>query len=910
MSTRKSSRTRKRSSSSRSVDCESPISAALLKTVDLGLGAIIFVAPHLFGGRHPLGRLVIVALCVATAIAWFARQLLSGNVPWTRSTAWIVPTLAALVVVFQLVPIPAEWLPTLSPRLQEMLPLWSGANGSELGTWQTLSLAPEETRLALAALVAYGLLFVTAVQRLETHSDILRVMQMIGLSAVGVALFGIAQYFTSNGRFFWFYEYPFTTTAYELKAGFTCRNHFAHFLVLGLAMLVAWVMVERQPLKKHSSLSLSNSNKSNRRWQSNHNSSMILSWLLVTALVLVACTILASLSRGGILAMATVILVATACYARARLLNFNHLAAGVILMVLAMAALSLSGKYSDVSKRLDDFVSQDVSTIDSVAGRQPIWAANLEAIRAGWLTGSGAGTHRFIYPAYLAEPVDVEYTHAENGYLQIATENGLPGVLLLLGTFLTCIYWCASSLRNARGNPQVQIMTGGIAAALAASAVHSLVDFVWFIPACTCTTLLLIAALHRIHQLTAMVPQQEASRCLVAPSARFNLALGVTLSGVWAVTTVLSPARVALEWDAYLRASLTNQRSAVARTRASESRQETLAESERLNGSSMLEHLNYVVQEYPHSARAHARLSGTLLATFEDLQQDSENPMPISQIREAALASSFNSAEQLRDWMHHAFGERSRLLYQAYRHARRAVQLCPLQGESYQCLAELCFLEKPSSSNFQTYEQQGLRVQPCDGELLFAIGKNELLAGNETEALRLWAKAYQGAGKHRDQIIRLSVNWMPASQFVEVFQPEWDSLNNVWHFYKQTDNQENLESLLAYASQQADAAIPAMHPNAAGSAWLYLAKMQNELTGPQLALDSLQNAYLLSPDRFAIRYELGKCLLALQQFPAAESHLHWCNQQIPNNPAVRRDLQNATRGRLQQLARSTQTTIR
>ena len=56
-------------------DQETPISAALLKTVDLGLGAIIFVAPHLFGGRHPLGRFVIVALCVVTAIAWFARQL-------------------------------------------------------------------------------------------------------------------------------------------------------------------------------------------------------------------------------------------------------------------------------------------------------------------------------------------------------------------------------------------------------------------------------------------------------------------------------------------------------------------------------------------------------------------------------------------------------------------------------------------------------------------------------------------------------------------------------------------------------------------------------------------------------------------------------------------------------------------
>ncbi|TWU23795.1 O-antigen ligase family protein [Bythopirellula polymerisocia] len=909
MSTGKSSRTRKRSATQKAGDQKTLLSAALLKTVDLGIGAIIFVAPHLFGGRHPLGRFVIVALCVATAIAWFARQFVLPQAKATRVVAWIVPVLASLVVVFQLVPIPAEWMPILSPRLAELLPLWSDASSTapHIGTWQTLSLAPEETRLALATLIAYALLFVTLSERLETTDDIARLMKMIGLSAVVVAGFGIIQYFTSNGKFFWFYDYPFTNTDSVLKAGFTNRNHFAHFLVLGLAMLLGWVMLERHSANPKSRRS--QASNSSQRWSTNHSTSPVNSWSIAALLLLVACTILASLSRGGILAMAAAILVATVIYTRAKLFTSNHLMAGGLMVVLAMAALSISGKYGDVTNRLDGLVSQEIHEIDSIATRQTIWNANLESIRAGWLTGSGAGTHRFIYPAYLSEPADMEYTHAENGYLQIATENGLPGVILLAVTIFTCCYWCIATLRNADRNAQLQILTGSIAAALAASVVHSIVDFVWFIPACTCTTLLLVAALLRMYELSRSVPCRSTTNSHLAPITRFNISLGVTLSGVWAVATLLAPGQTALEWDTYLRASLASKSSAAQQTFASARQQETLNESENLNSSSMLKHLTSIVRDYPQSARAQARLAALLLGTFEKLQLASDNAMPVSQIREAAQASQFQSADQLRGWLRKAFGEHCRLLYQAHYHARRALELCPLQGESYLCLAELCFLEGSSEAAYDTYAQQGLIVCPCDSELLFAVGKKELIAGNETEALRHWTKSFRGAGTHRNHIIHLSASGMPASRFLEVYAPEWDTLDSVWNTYRLTGNPAELEVILSYASNLAVEATSDMPPHAASGVWLSLAKMQLELTGPQVAVKSLQQGYLLSPDRFAIRYELGKCLMALEEFTAAESHLQWCYQQFPNNPKIRRDLERATRGTLQQLARSTQTRL-
>ncbi|HEX5471749.1 MAG TPA: hypothetical protein VFW73_07665, partial [Lacipirellulaceae bacterium] len=46
----------------------------LLRVVDAGLCGVIFVAPYFFGGRHDMGRLLLVSFIAVTAIAWFIRQ--------------------------------------------------------------------------------------------------------------------------------------------------------------------------------------------------------------------------------------------------------------------------------------------------------------------------------------------------------------------------------------------------------------------------------------------------------------------------------------------------------------------------------------------------------------------------------------------------------------------------------------------------------------------------------------------------------------------------------------------------------------------------------------------------------------------------------------------------------------------
>ena len=132
---------------------ERSLSAAdvLLRVVDGGLCGVIFVAPYFFGGRHDMGRLLLVAIVAVTACAWFARQSTLPNARWPRTIANLVLLLAAALVLIQIIPLPQDLVARLSLRNSQLLPLWTGGGEGtvDFGKWRTLSLMPHETTKSL-----------------------------------------------------------------------------------------------------------------------------------------------------------------------------------------------------------------------------------------------------------------------------------------------------------------------------------------------------------------------------------------------------------------------------------------------------------------------------------------------------------------------------------------------------------------------------------------------------------------------------------------------------------------------------------------------------------------------------------------------------------------------------------------
>ena len=864
-----------------------PAADRCLQIVDAGLLAILFLAPLFLGGRDALGKLVFIVLACIIGVAWFTRQsLLKKQVHQTRSWAYPLAIAAIAMLALQLVPLPWNWLQQLSPRNSSLLTLWQGEANSpaQLGVWQTLSLTPSATKLALAMLIAYVLLFVATVGRLQTVDDIGRLLRLMAISVVAMGTFGLVQYFASNGRFFWFYEYPFVNTKTYVLGSFTSRNHFAHYLVLGIGPLLAWIalrgLAKPQTRKHHGTAG-------------SERSPFAQNAPLYAGLTLVVFAVLLSVSRGGVLALALASTVTIAIYYRRGFLSSSYLYGVAVLGLLVVGLLSLYG-YDSVSNRLDDFTAGSIESLDSGGGRRKIWSANLAAIGQGGLFGAGAGSHREIYPTYLPESLDLHFTHAENGYLQIATENGWLGATLLGCTLLLISSWCWRANRRSKSKgPQSKeqlILAGAVTASLAASLVHSLVDFVWYIPACMTLTILLAACVLRLAQLAGN-EQQPTSSVAWPPIRRLCMAATVLLAASWAILVASGPGTAATHWNQFRLASAASRaRSITTLVKNEQQEAETLKEAESLT-QVMIYHLRYTLRSDPSSASAHARLASKYLLLFQQRQINADNSMSVSQIRAAATASRFASAQELRQWLTRAFGKNSQLLYQSHYHARRALQLCPLQGENYLVLSDLCFLQGQSQAAIQAYIDQGLLLRPYDFKVVFAVGEQLSTLGRDDEALAHWQRIFRYRGKHQLRIIQILSRVMPAASFVELFHPDWQTLHYVWKVYRHSGSEQDGQTIANYSTKIAQRDCPEQPAKQAVVVWRTLASMFKDLGNLQGVLHCYQHA----PNQYSVRRELGRTYLQLDLYPQAEPYLRWCLARRPEDTALKAEMIHATK---------------
>src|SRR5262249_25750448 len=154
---------------------------------------------------------------------------------------------------------------------------------------------------------------------------------------------------------------------------------------------------------------------------------------------------------------------------------------------------------------------------------------------------------------------------------------------------------------------------------------HSLVDFVWYIPACMSITIILAGCALRLSQL-AQPADARAACCPVLKRGRWVERMAVAmLVGGWCVHTYIGPALAAIHWDRYLRASVANSELARQQITALVEGQAAMqtAEQARLN-EMMLDELGQVTQWDPLFARAHLRMAARYIAQFDLQQQESQ----------------------------------------------------------------------------------------------------------------------------------------------------------------------------------------------------------------------------------------------------------------------------------------------
>ena len=597
---------------------------------------------------------------VAAALAWLFRQAVRGEFRWRRSPAdWLLPAGLALLLL-QVVPLGEDLLARLSPDTPRILPLWTrlAEPSAAMGLWACISMTPPVTREAFLLFIAYSLVVLVAVQRFKYLEDIERMLHWIALSAVGMAILGILQWTEGNGLYLWFYRHPYSDASALVTGSFSNRNHFAQFLALGIGPLLAWLAAAALAHRKHPAAR-------HGRGQAFDPAAVRL-----VALGIVVFAAPMSLSRGGAVALAVAGSVGVAAGYRAGAMGAPRLVGAAVLAAVTVAALCIRG-YNEVHTRLGDLASASPDKLDASHGRRTIWAADAKAVPNYLALGGGVGSHAEIYPMYLETPPAQEFTHAENSPLQLLLETGAVGLGLMLAALALVAFWCLGALRAAAvrltafgdvargpGVAPHPALRGAVSASLAANAVHALVDFVWYVPACMVLVALQAAAAYRLWQL-ARDPSGRRFRTVPMPrAAALAAVLLLAIGAVWVTIHSVGLVMAQSHWEAYLLRDI-----AAAKPDKDKDKTKSPAPAERdqvataalvLQIAELEEALNWN-SDLP---RAHLRLADAYLAYFDLHQMSSTNAIPLAQLRAAAIAGGFTSPEAVSQWLARAVGDR------------------------------------------------------------------------------------------------------------------------------------------------------------------------------------------------------------------------------------------------------------
>ena len=135
------------------------------------------------------------------------------------------------------------------------------------------------------------------------------------------------------------------------------------------------------------------------------------------------------------------------------------------------------------------------------------------------------------------------------------------------------------------------------------------------------------------------------------------------------------------------------------------------------------------------------------------------------------------------------------LLYRALApRPRRCCSFARCRGKDISRWPSCVFWKVAGQATVDAYIDQGLRVRPHDGDILFEAGRQKLLAGDVNGALAHWTECYRDAGPHQLRIIYLLAGRIPAAMFLATFQPDWQTLMPIWKRYRQLGQLQDLQT--------------------------------------------------------------------------------------------------------------------
>ena len=844
--------------------------------------------PVIMGGRHPLGRLVYVALVTMLTVCSLCESSTDRESSWRKSgVEWLL--LGGLaILVLQVYQLPANILQQISPFQSELLPNFSTEMSQTIGLGgrTQISLTPHATWLGMGMFVAHAMLFLVLVNRFQDIGQIKRMLHWLALAALCMAVFGLLQYVSGTEKFSWVFEHYSRPANIDVTGPYVNSNHYAHFLALGIGPLVWWLLGFNKQVAAGPTGNTFRGKKSNDG---------LFVWSSGAALAVVTLAGLLAKSRGGMIVMFLAMLVAVTLFVRQKLLSSKalYVLAGMALVVVA--GLGIHG-FDQVQRELDSITavatSGSLDTIDQSAARRKIWAANLEVARRFPILGTGVGSHLEVYQRFFPHYSLVKYTHAESSYLHLLTETGAAGVALAAIGICYLFYWLSTGLKSS--NREVATYSCAIAAGIAVSLTHSIFDFPWYIPSCIAIAIMMAAAACGLCQHARAAKNDGLSVAKIkhspgkkrTPVPLFGWAAVLLLA--IAVNSHVGPALAAKDWIRYHKISLSSKSLIHELTQSAGDAEKLDRANSRLFNTSrrLVSYLENVLRHDPNHPHAHARMAALCIELFNYQQQNSDNAMSLAMIRDAALASKFESLDAQNQWLDKAIGPSRRLLDLAGYHASRSLQVCPVQGRSYLQLGKVAFLKGVPNEAVGVLESAAIQVRPYDGAVLFAIGARAALNGDVETALMFYRKSFDLSRSHRAAIISTLAGSMPAPFFVNHFEPDEASMELLLDYYRKSNQMGKARIVgpvvvnnLAVRAQSRSGIPSATVWHRARDICRYLGDVDKSLICAQRAVSA-------APNWYSGRIALAEELMAQEKYELAHPEYVWCKRRRPRDGQV------------------------
>ena len=409
--------------------------------VEAGLMFLIVFTPFAFGAVEMWAYTVMELTVLLLVAAWVIRMLaVDGEIRIPRTSLNIPIILFVCLILLQLTPLPGAVLKVISPAaLDAYTGTYRAVNAGHhmaVRISNTISLDTHATGTELLKILTYTGGFFLVIGNITTGKQKNRLLAAIIATGFLLAVFGLIQRFTWNGKVYWFRDLTHGGSPF---GPFVNKNNFAGYINLIIPVSLGMVMAERDKGKK-----------------------LILGFMTVV----MAAALFLSLSRGGMFAflgaMASMeILLMLTGYEGGHRKGLAVIGAFLILLLLYLV-------YTGIDPVMDRIAT--LAEKDTYLGqrRWAVWSAATGIIRDYPLAGTGLDTFEAVFPGY--QPLEVSglrWPDAHNDYIQFAAETGIAGALTALAFFGILFRRAFSSLNNQEHGPRKYLLTGLLAAVVA-----------------------------------------------------------------------------------------------------------------------------------------------------------------------------------------------------------------------------------------------------------------------------------------------------------------------------------------------------------------------------------------------------------------------------------------------------------